>query len=36
MPKNPVMLSNKAALEAGIDRAAWKLEMGAKYFFEMV
>ena len=36
MPKNPVMLSNKVALEAGIDRAAWKLELGAKYFFEMV
>lgn len=36
MPKNNVMISNKAALEAGIDRAAWKLEMGAEYFFNTV
>ena len=36
MPKNTVMLSNKVALEAGIDRAAWKLELGAEYFFNMV
>ena len=35
-PKNTVMVSNREALEAGINRAAWKLKMGAKYFFEMV
>ena len=36
MPKNTNMLSNKVALEAGIDRAAWKLELGAEYFFKEV
>ena len=33
MPKkNTKMLSNKKALEAGVNRAMWKIEMGQKYF----
>ena len=34
--KNTKMLSNREALEAGIQRALWKIELGKKYFHEIV
>ena len=34
--KNTKMFSNREALEAGIQRALWKIELGKKYFNEIV
>lgn len=31
MPKNPNMLSNREALDAGISRAAWKMNLGLEH-----
>ena len=34
--KNTKMFSNREALEAGIQRALWKIELGKEYFHEIV